>query len=80
MYSSILTRMRIIIAEMAEVRSHVITTNTYFEDDLNLDKDALKELRDRLQDEFDIKLPKNVFKEFNTVGEIVGFIEAEMGR
>ncbi|OLS29718.1 MAG: Acyl carrier protein [Candidatus Heimdallarchaeota archaeon AB_125] len=80
MYSSILTRLRLIIAEVAEVRSHVITTNTYFEDDLNLDKDGLKELRARLEDEFDIKLPKTVFKEFNTVGEIVGFIEAEMGR
>ena len=74
MYSSILTRLRLIIAEVAEVRSHVITTNTYFEDDLNLDKDGLKELRARLEDEFDIKLPKTVFKEFNTVGEIVGFI------
>jgi acyl carrier protein len=80
MYSSILTRLRLIIAEMAEVRSHVITTNTYFEDDLNLSKDALKELGKRLEDEFDVKLPKNIFKEFNTVGEIVGFIEAEMGR
>ncbi len=80
MYSSILTRLRLIIAEMAEVRSHVITTNTYFEDDLNLDKDSLRELKARLEDEFDIKLPKSVFKEFNTVGEIVGFIEAEMGR
>ena len=80
MYSSILTRLRLIIAEVAEVRSHVMTTNTYFEDDLNLDKDGLKELRARLEDEFDIKLPKTVFKEFNTVGEIVGFIEAEMGR
>ena len=80
MYSSILTRLRLMIAEIAEVRSHVITTNTYFKDDLNLDDDSLKELRLRLEDEFDIKLPKNVFKEFNTVGEIVGFIEAEMGR
>ena len=80
MYSSILIRLRLIIAEVAEVRSHVITTNTYFEDDLNLDKDGLKELSARLEDEFDVKLPKRVFKEFNTVGEIVGFIEAEMGR
>jgi len=80
MYSSILTRLRLIIAEMAEVRSHVITTNTYFEDDLNLTKDNLNELSARLEDEFDVKLPKKVFKEFNTVGEIVGFIEAEMGR
>jgi len=80
MYSSILTRLRLIIAEVAEVRSHVITTNTYFEDDLNLDKDNLNELSARLEDEFDVKLPKRVFKEFNTVGEIVGFIEAEMGR
>ena len=80
MYSSILTRLRLIIAEMAEVRSHVITTNTYFEDDLNLDEDSLSELKARLEDEFDVKLPKRVFKEFNTVGEIVGFIEAEMGR
>ncbi len=80
MYSSILTRLRIIIAEMADVRSHVVTTNTYFQDDLNLSNNDLKELGIRIEDEFDIKLPKKVFKEFNTVGEIVGLIEAERGR
>ncbi|MHA1220070.1 MAG: acyl carrier protein [Candidatus Heimdallarchaeaceae archaeon] len=80
MYSRVLTRLRLIIAEVADVRSHVVTINTYFQNDLKLSKNDLKELGKRIEDEFDIKLPKKVFTEFNTVGEIVGLIEAERGR
>ena len=80
MYSSIFGRIRRIIAEVAGVRSHIVTTNTYFDDDLGMNDDNLRELGLRIKDEFDIHVPKKIFKEFNTVGEIVGFIEAEMGR
>ena len=80
MYSSIFHRIRKIIADVAGVRSYVVTTNTYFEDDLKMNDDNLVELRLRIKDEFDIRVPKGIFKEFNTVGEIVGFIEAELGR
>jgi len=66
--------------EVADVKKYVVTINTYFVDDLNMNEDDLAELRKRIENEYDISLPKNIFKEFNTVGEIVGLVEAEMGR
>ncbi len=80
MYSSIFHRFRKIIVEVADVRRYVVTTNTYFVDDLQMTEDNLVELRLRIVNEFDISVPKNIFKEFTTVGEIVGFIESELGR
>ena len=79
-YSSIFHRLRVIIMEVANVKKYVVTINTYFEDDLNMTKDDLVELGKRIEHEYDVSLPKNIFKEFNTVGEIVGLVEAEMGR
>jgi len=80
MYMSIFRRLQGIIANIADVRKKNLTINTYIQDDLELNEDNLVELRIAIENEFDIKLPKNVFKEFNTIGEIIGFIEAEMGR
>ena len=80
MYSSIFGRLRKLIMEVADVKKYVVTINTYFVDDLNMNEDDLAELRKRIENEYDISLPKNIFKEFNTVGEIVGLVEAEMGR
>ena len=80
MYSSIFHRLRKIIVQVVDVRRYVVTINTYFEDDLQMNEANLKELRKRIEDEFDITLPEDIFKEFNTVGEIVGLVEAELGR
>ncbi|MCE7741755.1 MAG: acyl carrier protein [Candidatus Heimdallarchaeaceae archaeon] len=80
MYSSIFHRLRKIIVEVANVKRYVVTFNTYFEDELKMNEDDLVELRKRIENEFDISLPKNIFKEFNIVGEIVGLVEAELGR
>ena len=80
MYSSIFHRLRKIIIEVADVKRYVVTINTYFVDDLQMNEDDLVELRRRIENEYDISLPKDIFKEFNTVGEIVGLIEAELGR
>ena len=43
------------------------------------DQDLLK-LSRIIEREFDIVMPENILYEFNTVGEIVGFIEQEIGR
>ncbi|MHA1347450.1 MAG: acyl carrier protein [Candidatus Heimdallarchaeaceae archaeon] len=80
MYSSIYRRFTSILSEMVKIKKKNLTINTYFEKDLGLDKDGLKELRRKIDDEFSIKLPKNIFKDFNTVGELIGFIEAEIMR
>ncbi len=80
MYSSIFQRLRNLIIEVVDVKRYLITINTYFEEDLDLTKDDLSKLRKMIENEFDMSLPDNIFKEFNTVGEIVGLIEAELGR
>lgn len=80
MYSSIYRRFTRLLSEMTDTKQKNFTINTYFEKDLGLGKDDLKVLRGRIKDEFGVKLPKNIFKEFNTVGELIGLIEAEFGR
>ncbi|MEE9411114.1 MAG: phosphopantetheine-binding protein [Candidatus Heimdallarchaeota archaeon] len=80
MYRRIFQRLLNIISEMKDIRKKDFNLNTYFTKDLGLDKRELAELRLRIEEEFDIKCHKNIFKEFNTVGEIIGFIETERGR
>ena len=80
MYMSIFRRLQGIITSIANIRRKNLTINTYIQDDLGLNEDELAELVLAIEEEFDIDLPKNIFKEFNTIGEIIGFIEAEMGR
>ncbi|MFW9852618.1 MAG: phosphopantetheine-binding protein [Candidatus Thorarchaeota archaeon] len=77
---SIFRRLQGIIANIVDVRKKNLSINTYIQDDLGLDEDDLAELVLAIEEEFDINLPKNIFTEFNTIGEIIGFIEAEMGR
>ena len=77
---SIFRRLQGIIANIVDVRKKNLTINTYIQDELGLDEDDLAELGLAIEEEFDIDLPKNIFKEFNTIGEIIGFIETEMGR
>ena len=80
MYRSYYRRFLKIISKMTEIKTEDFNQNTYFTKELGLNKKDLAELRLRLEEEFDVQLPKNIFKEFNTIGEIIGFIEAEQGR
>ena len=54
-----------IISRMTEIDTNDFNLNTYFTKELGLDKNELKELRLRLEEEFDVRLPKNIFKEFS---------------
>jgi len=80
MYRSYYRRFIKIISKMVEIETQDFNLNTYFTKELGMNKKDLAELRLRLEEEFDVQLPKNIFKEFNTIGEIIGFIEAEQGR
>ena len=66
--------------KLTKVRKSKITINTYFQNDLGMSDQDLIELSRIIEREFDIVMPKNILYEFNTVGEIVGFIEQEIGR
>jgi len=76
----IFSRLQKVIKETVDVSKADLTFNTYFKDDLDMSKDDLKLFARKIADEFGIKIPKNLFKEFETIGELVGFIEAEKGR
>lgn len=76
----IFSRLQRVIKETVDVSKADLTFNTHFEDDLNMSKDDLKLFARKITDEFNIDIPKNFFKEFETIGELVGFIEVEKGR
>ena len=68
------------LVKLTKVRKKKITINTYFQEDLGMSDQDLQELAWVIEREFDIVMPENILYEFNTVGEIVGFIEQEIGR
>ncbi|NPD89825.1 MAG: hypothetical protein HGN29_14020 [Asgard group archaeon] len=80
MYQTIFYKFQKILAKLTNVRKSKITINTYFQEDLGMNEDDLVNLSFLIEREFDIIMPENILYEFNTVGEIVGFIEQEIGR
>ena len=80
MYQTIFYKFRKILAKLTKVRKNKITINTYFQNDLGMSDQDLIKLSKIIENEFDIFMPENILYEFNTVGEIVGFIEQEIGR
>jgi acyl carrier protein len=66
--------------KLTKVKKRKITINTYFQNDLGMSDQDLIDLALIIEKEFDIVMPENILYEFNTVGEIVGFIEQEIGR
>ena len=80
MYQTIFYKFQKILVKLTKVKKKKITINTYFQDDLGMSDQDLIDLSRIIENEFDIVMPENILYEFNTVGEIVGFIEQEIGR
>ncbi|MCG3226819.1 MAG: hypothetical protein H7645_07865 [Candidatus Heimdallarchaeota archaeon] len=80
MYQTIFYKFQKILVKLSKVKKSKITINTYFQEDLKMSDQDLLELAWIIEREFDIVMPENILYEFNTVGEIVGFIEQEIGR
>ena len=80
MYSSIQRRLLNLIIDMTGEKRKNLLSNTYFSKDLGMDSKQLNILRKKIEDEFGIKLPKNILKEFETIGEMIGIIETEIIR
>jgi len=79
LYRSIYNRLRNILCEKANIKKKEVKISTLVTS-LGLDELELIELAADIEHEFDVELPDNIFEEFNSFGEIIGFIEAEMGR
>ena len=80
MYRSIVNRLMILVSNFTETKQTRLKLSTNLLKELRLEKEDLQTLRKKIEEEFDIKLPKGIFQEFQTLGEIVGFIETEIGR
>ena len=53
----------------------VITEDTVFFMDLGLDSFDLIQIICEIEDEFDVEIPDKVLKNFNTVGDVVKYLE-----
>ncbi|MHA1224499.1 MAG: acyl carrier protein [Candidatus Heimdallarchaeaceae archaeon] len=79
MYKSIANRLRKIVGELTGVNPKYLSLSTSIIKTLHFDDKEMVKLRKKIEEEFDVNLPKNIFHEFHTIGELVGFIETEIG-
>ena len=68
-------QVREIICKQLELEESDVTMETNIRDDLGADSLDLVDLAISLEDEFDTEVPDNVLEKFETVGDIVRYIE-----
>ena len=64
-----------IISEQLEVDQSIISESSTITGDLGADSLDLVDLAISLEDEFEVEVPDNVLEKFETIGDIVKFIE-----
>ncbi len=68
-------QVREIICKQLELEESDVTMETNIKDDLGADSLDLVDLAISLEDEFEVEVPDNILEKFETVGDIVKFIE-----
>ncbi|MBQ3499628.1 MAG: acyl carrier protein [Clostridia bacterium] len=68
-------QVREIICKQLELEESDVTMETNIKDDLGADSLDLVDLAISLEDEFEVEVPDNALEKFETVGDIVRFIE-----
>ncbi|MBQ3604249.1 MAG: acyl carrier protein [Clostridia bacterium] len=68
-------QVRDIICKQLELEESDVTMDTNIKDDLGADSLDLVDLAISLEDEFEVEVPDNILEKFETVGDIVKFIE-----
>ena len=68
-------KLKKIISEQLEVDQSIISEGSTITGDLGADSLDLVDLAISLEDEFEVEVPDNVLEKFETVGDIVRFIE-----
>jgi acyl carrier protein len=68
-------QVREIICKQLELEESDVTMDTNIKDDLGADSLDLVDLAISLEDEFEVEVPDNALEKFETVGDIVRFIE-----
>ena len=68
-------QVREIICKQLELEESDVTMDTNIKDDLGADSLDLVALAISLEDEFEVEVPDNALEKFETVGDIVRYIE-----
>ena len=68
-------QVREIICKQLELEESDVTMDTNIKDDLGADSLDLVDLAISLEDEFEVEVPDNALETFETVGDIVRYIE-----
>ena len=68
-------QVREIICQQLELEESDVTMDTNIKDDLGADSLDLVDLAISLEDEFEVEVPDNALEKFETVGDIVRYIE-----
>ena len=68
-------QVREIICKQLELEESDVTMDTNIKDDLGADSLDLVDLEISLEDEFEVAVPDNALEKFETVGDIVKYIE-----
>ncbi len=68
-------QVREIICKQLELEESDVTMETNIRDDLGADSLDLVDLAISLEDEFEVEVPDSILEKFETVGDIVKFIE-----
>ncbi len=63
-----------IVAEETGLPADTITAEKSFVDDLDIDSLAIMTIVTNAEDKFDVTIPDDAAKDFNTVGDAVNFI------
>lgn len=78
--SEIFKKVRAIISEQLDKKEDEITMESRFVEDLGADSLDIYELLYLLEEAFDDKIPENEASEFETIGDVVAFIEKKRVR
>jgi acyl carrier protein len=79
MNEELFARLRKLISAQLGVDEVEITPTSHLQDDLNADPLSIADLIVRLEEEFNLKIPKEQISQFSTVEDILNFISDQTG-
>lgn len=75
----VLEKIKVILAEQFDVEEDSLKNETDLQDDLGADSLDVVDLLMSIEDEFDIEIPDEEIENIRTVGDLVNYIEANIG-
>jgi len=76
---NVLEQVKELISEQFGVEKESVGESSHLQDDLNADPLSVADLVVSLEDKFNIKIPQEEIIKFNTVSDIVNYVEDQFG-